>query len=197
MLIKQAALERLALLEPRELSAEAKTETCRATRDLRSCGRAVHHVVSTCGHACLCVECLQRTISCPICRTPTGSSGQHQLRLYDECVDAGLIQKNSDLLSEGADVGRLYSFFDVALDNSLVSLICHCILFTSLSCASLLIMSGVRCIKLDCFNFFYNIAIALSATCMLCFHKYGTIASLFCFVLFCYFVILFFVFFLI
>lgn len=125
---QQAALERLALLEPCELSAEAKTETCRATRDLRSCGRAVRHVLSACGHACLCLECLQRSVSCPICRTPTGSFGQDKLRLFEELVDAGLIQKGAELAAESVDVGRLYSFFDVALNNNLVSLICHCIL---------------------------------------------------------------------
>jgi len=131
---KQAALERLALLEPRELSVEAKTETCRATRDLRSCGLAVHHVLSTCGHACLCGECLQRNDCCPICKTPTASFGQDKLRLFEECVDAGLIRKDANLLTESVDVGRLFSFFDVALDNNLVSLICHCILSITVCC---------------------------------------------------------------
>ncbi|KAG0627597.1 hypothetical protein M758_2G213700 [Ceratodon purpureus] len=164
---KQAALERLALLEPRELSVEAKTETCRATRDLRSCGRPVHHVLSTCGHACLCVECLQRSDSCPICRTPTANFGQDKLRLYEEFVDAGLTRKDAGLLPESADVGRLYSFFDVALDNNLVSLICHYVAevcmdegaVSSNALVSILLDGGV--VKDWCKRTFHSIALEL------------------------------------
>lgn len=126
----QAALERLALQEPRELSVEAKTETCRAALDLRSCGRAVNDVLSTCGHACLCVDCSQRIHRCPICRTPPASFGKNKLRLYEECANAGLLRRDADVPSNSADVGRLCSFFDVALENNLVSLICHCIPFS-------------------------------------------------------------------
>ena len=163
----QAALERLALLEPRELSVEAKTEICRATRDLRSCGRPVHHVLSTCGHACLCVECLKRSHRCPICRTPTAGFGQDNLRLYEECVDAGLIRKDANLLSENADVARLHSFFDVALDNNLVSLICHYVAevcmderaVSSNALVSMLLDGGV--VKDWCKRTFHSIALGL------------------------------------
>ncbi|KAG0614561.1 hypothetical protein M758_6G186400 [Ceratodon purpureus] len=164
---KQAVLERLALLEPRELSAEAKTEVCRATRDLRSCGRAVHHVLSTCGHACLCVECRQRNNSCPICRTSTTNFGQEKLRLYEECVDAGLVRKEAELSTESVDVGRLFSFFDVALDNNLVSLICHYVAevcmdegaVSSNALVSILLDGGV--VKDWCKRTFYSIALRL------------------------------------
>ena len=116
-------------MEPWELSGEAKTEICRATRDLRSCGRAVRRILTACGHACLCVECRQRCDSCPICRTLITNTVHDKLRLYEQCMDAGLIQEEPDSQSESPDVHRLFSFFDVALDNNLVSLICHCILF--------------------------------------------------------------------
>lgn len=122
-----------------DLCKEAKIERCRATRDLRSCARYVHHVLNSCGHASLCAECSQRCDICPICRIPIPKTGPrtHQ-RLYYECIEAGLISKRCDERFQEiedrekqltADVQRLYSLFDVALENNLVSLICHCILF--------------------------------------------------------------------
>lgn len=139
----------MAVSEPRELLEEAKVELCRATRDLRSCGRVVHHVLSSCGHASLCVECRKRCDYCPICRTPVSSNNScsstssaaaapDRLRLYELCVEAGLVvQDNGDDAQQSPssvspdDVRRrLCSFFDVALDNNLVSLVCHCIQYT-------------------------------------------------------------------
>lgn len=132
------ALEHLASIELLDLCNEAKVERCRAPRDLSSCGRAVESVLNTCGHASLCPECSQRCDNCPICRIPVSKSGNSlRLRLYYECIEAGLISKRCDdrfqekeeaeqLLT--ADVERLYSLFDVAIENNLVSLICHCIL---------------------------------------------------------------------
>ncbi|CAN0842459.1 E3 ubiquitin-protein ligase HOS1, partial [Linum grandiflorum] len=110
-------------------------ERCRATRDLRSCGRYVQHVLDSCGHASLCKECSQRCDSCPICRIPIPKNGNRlRPRLYCECIEAGLISKRCDERFQEkedgddqltADVLRLYSLFDVAMENSLVSLICH------------------------------------------------------------------------
>ncbi|CAM6107071.1 unnamed protein product [Calypogeia fissa] len=132
---KQDALEHLVTVEPRDLCVEAKVEYCRATRDLRSCGRTVQHLLVSCGHACLCAECSQRCDVCPICRSPvTRPESSVRLRLYDELVDAGLLpqardedlrerEKDGQYLT--ADVRRLCSFFDVALENNLVSLVCH------------------------------------------------------------------------
>ncbi|BBN16003.1 E3 ubiquitin-protein ligase HOS1 [Marchantia polymorpha subsp. ruderalis] len=129
------ALEHLVSVEPRDLCVEAKVEYCRATRDLRSCGRTVQHLLVSCGHACLCAECSQRCDVCPICRTPvTKPESALRLRLYDELVEAGLVpqardedyrerEKDGQFLT--LDVRRLCSFFDVALDNNLVSLVCH------------------------------------------------------------------------
>ncbi|KAL3682089.1 hypothetical protein R1sor_000111 [Riccia sorocarpa] len=129
------ALERLVSVEPRDLCLEAKIEYCRATRDLQSCGRTVQHLLVSCGHACLCAECSQRCDVCPICRTPiTRPESALRLRLYDELVEAGFVPqgREEDLQERGKDgqfltpdVRRLCSFFDVALDNNLVSLICH------------------------------------------------------------------------
>lgn len=129
----QETLEHLAAIDLIELCKEAKVERCRATRDLRSCGRYVHHVLNSCGHASLCEECSQRCDICPICRIPISKSGTKlRLRLYYECIEAGLISKRCDErfqeIEDGeltADVQRLYSLFDVALENNLVSLICH------------------------------------------------------------------------
>ncbi|KAJ7525383.1 hypothetical protein O6H91_17G047900 [Diphasiastrum complanatum] len=128
-------IERLASVEPWDLCSEAKVEKCRATRDLRSCGRIVQHLLVSCGHACLCAECSQRCDLCPICRVPITRHGSAiRLRLYDQCVEAGLLPSTQDEESrerdkEGnlwsLDVWRLHSLFDVALDNNLVSLICH------------------------------------------------------------------------
>ncbi|KAL0331506.1 UNVERIFIED_CONTAM: E3 ubiquitin-protein ligase HOS1 [Sesamum angustifolium] len=131
----QKALVRLASIDPIELCNEAKVERCRATRDLRSCGRCVQRVLISCGHAALCDECSQRCDSCPICRIalPKGAN-ELPLRLYYECIEAGLISKRCDDRLQDkedaenqlvADVQRLYSLFDVALENNLVSLICH------------------------------------------------------------------------
>ncbi|CAJ1928598.1 unnamed protein product [Sphenostylis stenocarpa] len=131
----QETLEHLASIDLIELCKEAKVERCRATRDLRSCGRYVHHVLNSCGHASLCEECSQRCDICPICRIPISKSGAKlHLRLYYECIEAGLISKRFDErfqeIEDGekqltADVQHLYSLFDVALENNLVSLICH------------------------------------------------------------------------
>ncbi|KAF9689782.1 hypothetical protein SADUNF_Sadunf01G0128000 [Salix dunnii] len=131
----QEALEHLASIDLIELCSEAKVERCRATRDLRSCGRYVQHVLNSCGHASLCTECSQRCDLCPICRTPIPKTGiRLHPRLYYECIEAGLISKRCDERFQEkedvdneltADVQRLYSLFDVALGNNLVSLICH------------------------------------------------------------------------
>ncbi|KAF9626056.1 hypothetical protein IFM89_030724 [Coptis chinensis] len=132
---KKEALEHLASIDLIELSNEAKIERCRAIRDVRSCGRFVHYVLTSCGHASLCAECSQRCDLCPICRTPMPQNGSRiRLRLYYECVEAGLISKVYDDIfqekedgenQQAADVQRLYSLFDVAMENNLVSLICH------------------------------------------------------------------------
>ncbi|KAF7828448.1 E3 ubiquitin-protein ligase HOS1 [Senna tora] len=131
----QEALEHLASIDLIDLCKEAKIERCRATRDLRSCGRYVHHVLNSCGHASLCAECSQRCDICPICRISIPKTGSRlQQRLYYECIEAGLISKRCDERFQEiedsekqltADVQRLYSMFDVALENNLVSLICH------------------------------------------------------------------------
>ncbi|OIV92783.1 hypothetical protein TanjilG_00917 [Lupinus angustifolius] len=131
----QETLEHLASIDLIELCKEAKVERCRATRDLRSCGRYVHHVLNSCGHASLCEECSQRCDNCPICRIPIPKTGARlRLRLFYECIEAGLISRRCDErfqeIEDGekrltADVQCLYSLFDVALENNLVSLICH------------------------------------------------------------------------
>ncbi|GMJ00415.1 HIGH EXPRESSION OF OSMOTICALLY RESPONSIVE GENES 1, EARLY IN SHORT DAYS 6 [Hibiscus trionum] len=131
----QEALEHLATIDLSELVNEAKSEHCRAARDLRSCGRYVQYALNSCEHASLCGECCQRYDICPICRTPLLKGGNRlRLRLFDECIDAGLISRRCDERFHDkedrnnqftADVQRLYSFFDVALENNLVSLICH------------------------------------------------------------------------
>ncbi|XP_058103312.1 E3 ubiquitin-protein ligase HOS1 [Magnolia sinica] len=132
---KDEALKRLASIDLIELCNEAKVEHCRATRDLRSCGRFVQHVLNSCGHASLCVECSQRCDLCPICRIPIPKNGSRlRLRLYNECIEAGLMSKRYDdrfqeKEDDGkqlmADVQRLYSLFDVAIENNMVSLVCH------------------------------------------------------------------------
>ncbi|KAK3014402.1 hypothetical protein RJ639_008830, partial [Escallonia herrerae] len=131
----QEALEHLASIDLIELCNEAKVEHCRATRDLRSCGRNVQSVLNSCGHASLCEECSQRCDICPFCRVPIPKNGSRlRLRLYYECIEAGLISKRYDDRfqekddgdrQQTADVQRLYSLFDVAMENNLVSLICH------------------------------------------------------------------------
>ncbi|KAI8000605.1 E3 ubiquitin-protein ligase HOS1 [Camellia lanceoleosa] len=117
------ALEHLASIDLIELCNEAKVECCRATRDFKSCGRYVESVLNSCGHASLCTV------------IPIPKNGNVlRLRLYYECIEAGLIfKKCDDRLEEkeygekqiAADIERLYSFFDVAIENNLVSLICH------------------------------------------------------------------------
>ncbi|KAL5551422.1 hypothetical protein UlMin_001598 [Ulmus minor] len=131
----QVALEHLASIDLVELCNEAKVERCRATRDLRSCGRPVDSALNSCGHASLCPECSERCDLCPICRIPMPKIGDKlHLRLFYELIEAGLISKRYDDRfqdkedGEGqmtADVQRLYALFDVALENSLVALICH------------------------------------------------------------------------
>ncbi|KAI3828907.1 hypothetical protein L1987_03018 [Smallanthus sonchifolius] len=130
----QEALKHLASIDLIELCNEAKVEHCRATRDLRSCGRCVQSVLTSCGHASLCEECNPRCDVCPICRFPIPKTGNRlSRRLFYECIEAGLISKRYDdrfQEKDGekqatADVERLYSFFDVALENNLLSLICH------------------------------------------------------------------------
>ncbi|CAN6303629.1 unnamed protein product [Urochloa humidicola] len=133
--VVQNALEQLACIDLIELCKEARIERCRATRDLSSCGRYVHHVLNSCGHASLCAECSQRCDVCPICRSPIPDKGNRvRPRLYYKCIDAGLISKQHDERfqekedhsnSVNTDVERLHSLFDVALQNNLTSLICH------------------------------------------------------------------------
>ncbi|CAH8376467.1 unnamed protein product [Eruca vesicaria subsp. sativa] len=132
----QEAIMHLASINLRDLCNEAKTERCRATRDLTSCGRSVHYVLNPCGHASLCKECYQRSDLCPICRSQLSRTGDKlRLRLYYECVEAGLISpthdddddddEDEDEHQLAADVRRLYSLFDVAMNNSLISVVCH------------------------------------------------------------------------
>lgn len=130
-------MEHLASIDLLELCNEAKVERCRATRDLSSCGRYVQDVLNSCGHASLCAECSKRCDVCPICRTLLPVNGNRlRPRLYYECDSAGLISKRyADRFQEKDNsndhflaIQRLYTLFDVALDNNLVSLICHCIL---------------------------------------------------------------------
>lgn len=133
----QEALEHLASIDLIELCNEAKVEKCRATRDLRSCGRPVECALNSCGHASLCGECSKRCDLCPICRIPIPKENNGvslRPRLFYECIDAGLISKiHDDRFQEKedgeeqitADVQHLYCLFDVALENNLVSLVCH------------------------------------------------------------------------
>ncbi|XP_010275373.1 PREDICTED: E3 ubiquitin-protein ligase HOS1 isoform X2 [Nelumbo nucifera] len=131
----QEVLKHLASIDLIELCNEAKIERCRATRDLGRCGRYVHHVLNSCRHASLCAECSQRCDLCPICRIPIPKTGNRiSHRLYYECMEAGLISKKYDdrfqEKEDGekqltADIQRLYCLFDVAMENNLVSLICH------------------------------------------------------------------------
>lgn len=133
-------MQHLASIDLIELCNEAKVERCRATRDLRSCGRHVESALNSCGHASLCEECSKRCDLCPICRAQISKEENGvslHPRLFYECIDAGLIsKKNDDRFQEKeeedefitADVQHLYCLFDVALENNLASLICHCIL---------------------------------------------------------------------
>lgn len=97
----------------------------------------MNYVLNPCGHASLCTECCQRCDVCPICRSPLPKTGDKlRLRLYYECVEAGLISRTNEEASQdsdeeehplAADVLRLYSLFDVAMNNNLISVVCHCI----------------------------------------------------------------------
>ncbi|KAH7280650.1 hypothetical protein KP509_36G007400 [Ceratopteris richardii] len=127
----QGVLSRLVTLEPRDLCNEAIVEKCRATRDLRSCGRIVEHSLNSCNHASLCAECVQRCDVCPICRAPIRSFGTPvRTRLYEDCCRAGMIRSRPGGATDAdghpnADVRRLWSFFDIALEYGLVSVIHH------------------------------------------------------------------------
>ncbi|CAF1869514.1 unnamed protein product [Brassica napus] len=125
----QEALMHLASTNLRDLCNEAKAERCRATRDLTSCGRSVRYALNPCGHASLCRECCERFDLCPICRSTLPRSGDKlRLRLYYECVEAGLISGTPEDASQDEDedgVHRLYSLFDVALNNNLISVVCY------------------------------------------------------------------------
>ncbi|XP_021767996.1 E3 ubiquitin-protein ligase HOS1-like isoform X1 [Chenopodium quinoa] len=131
----QDALRHLASIDLIDLCNEAKVERCRASRDLRSCGCLVESVLNSCGHASLCAECIQRCENCPICRTSLPKNGNIlRPRLYYECVEAGLISKDCNVRFQEkedgethltADVQRLYSLFDVAMENNLCCLISH------------------------------------------------------------------------
>ncbi|KAL7241521.1 hypothetical protein ACSBR1_014169 [Camellia fascicularis] len=104
------ALEHLASIDLIELCNEAKVECCRATRDLRSCGRYVESVLNSCGHASLCTECCQRCDS-------VAQSVEFQYQRM-----AILEEKEYGEKQIAADIERLYSFFDVAIENNLFSL---------------------------------------------------------------------------
>ncbi|CAH8361395.1 unnamed protein product [Eruca vesicaria subsp. sativa] len=123
----QEALRHLASINLRELCNEAKAEHCRATRNLTLCGRSVNYALKPCGHASLCEECSQRCDVCPICRCSLPRTGDKlRLRLYYQCVEAGLISSAYDDEHQlGADVCCLYSLFDVAMNNNLISVVCH------------------------------------------------------------------------
>ncbi|KAG2332393.1 hypothetical protein Bca52824_003573 [Brassica carinata] len=122
----QEALRHLASINLRELCNEAKSEHCRATRNLTLCGRSVRYALIPCGHASLCKECSQEVDFCPICRCRLPITvDKLRLRLYYECVEAGLISpEHEDQHQLEADVRRLYSLFDVAMNNSLISVVC-------------------------------------------------------------------------
>ncbi|PPD94417.1 hypothetical protein GOBAR_DD08546 [Gossypium barbadense] len=116
----QEALEHLASVDLSELFNEAKTEYCRATRDLRRCGRYVKYVLNSCGHASLCAECCQRCDLCPICRIPLASGNNRlQLRLFDECIDAGLISRRYELRVYLN--GKTTDVTDICMDETAVS----------------------------------------------------------------------------
>uniref|UniRef100_A0A0D9VYQ7 ELYS-like domain-containing protein n=1 Tax=Leersia perrieri TaxID=77586 RepID=A0A0D9VYQ7_9ORYZ len=153
--MEQNALEQLASIDLIELCKEARIEHCRATRDLSSCGRYVQHVLNSCGHASLCAECSQRCDVCPICRSPIPGNGNRvRLRLYYKCLEVGLISKQHDERFQekedhsdpvNLDVQRLHSLFDVALQNNLASLICHCILYRSLCLLLIILLMFITC----------------------------------------------------
>ncbi|PPD66377.1 hypothetical protein GOBAR_DD36743 [Gossypium barbadense] len=116
----QEALEHLASVDLSELFNEAKTEYCRATRDLRRCGRYVKYVLNSCGHASICAECCQRCDLCPICRIPlTSGNNRLRLRLYDECIDGGLISRRYELRVYLN--GKTTDVTDICMDETAVS----------------------------------------------------------------------------
>ncbi|GAB2244778.1 hypothetical protein Droror1_Dr00000271 [Drosera rotundifolia] len=131
----QDALRHLASIDLIELCNEAKVEHCRAIRDLSSCGRPVESVLQSCGHPSLCEECSQRCDYCPICRAPLPKNGNKlRLRLYYECIKAGLISRipeermhdeENDETHITDDVLRLYSLFDISMENNLSCLVCQ------------------------------------------------------------------------
>ncbi|WZZ48742.1 hypothetical protein YC2023_048849 [Brassica napus] len=93
---------------------------------LARCGRSASYVLIPCGHASLCTECSQMCDVCPICRSSLLRTGD-RLCLYYECVESGLISEEDEDEDEhqlAADVHRLYSLFDVAMNNSLISVVC-------------------------------------------------------------------------
>ncbi|KAF2583519.1 hypothetical protein F2Q68_00001708 [Brassica cretica] len=93
----QEALRHLASINLRELCNEAKAEHCRATRNLALCGRSVRYALIPCGHASLCKECCPKVDVCPICRCRLPRTGDKlRLRLYHECVEAGLISPDHE-----------------------------------------------------------------------------------------------------
>ena len=54
-------------------------------------------------------------------------------RIFEERIESGLISSKEEQTCEedgisNASVRRLWLFFDVALENKAVSVICHCIL---------------------------------------------------------------------
>ncbi|GBG61328.1 hypothetical protein CBR_g20363 [Chara braunii] len=127
------ALQRLVDIDLRRLCDEAKVEKCRATRDVRSCGKPVRNVLTECGHAVLCAECMKRVECCPVCRAPIVASdtkGEAELRLYDLCQEAELVPDSSDDDLDDPppwteDVARLYAFFDIALEHNQAVLVRH------------------------------------------------------------------------
>ncbi|KAI3887647.1 hypothetical protein MKX03_024122, partial [Papaver bracteatum] len=131
--ITNSALEHLATIDLIQLPNEAKAEHCRVTRDLKSCGRIVWHVLHSCDHASLCYECSHRCNVCPICRMPVPKTGNPlRVRLFYQCVEAGLIPKRFDdrfqEKEDGerqltTDVQRLYCLFDVAMNHNLGSVV--------------------------------------------------------------------------
>ncbi|CAN6814833.1 unnamed protein product [Brassica oleracea] len=108
----------LASINLRELCNEAKAEHCRATRNLALCGRSVRHALIPCGHASLCKECCPKVDVCPICRCRLPKTGDKlRLRLYHECVEAGLISPDH----EDEHQLELIDITDVCIDETAVS----------------------------------------------------------------------------
>ncbi|CAN6807906.1 unnamed protein product [Brassica oleracea] len=105
----QEALRHLASINLRELCNEAKAEHCRATRN---------YALIPCGHASLCKECCPKVDVCPICRCRLPRTGDKlRLRLYHECVEAGLISPDH----EDEHQLELIDITDVCMDETAVS----------------------------------------------------------------------------